>query len=336
MLGCQQKKDSMKISTFEGEDITSKANIIRDKQSKKARVNIEIDGSWKIYAGYTIDSINLENPVLSGNGKGSFELNVADSVRSYFQFVSERGKAILSEKHLPMTGGFNFRDLGGTRTKDGHYVKWGKLFRTDDLSNLTSQDLNYLSYIPIESIVDFRAKEEIIKTPDRIPQSVTNVYELSINPGNLSQDEFFSDKAKSTDFFNLMKDINLRLVSDSACINRYREFFKVLQDEENIPVLYHCTAGKDRTGMATALVYYALGVEEETIISDYLLSNTYLRDKYESIVKRYPQLSPVVSVDSAYLNAGLDKIKADYGTVENYLIKVLDVDISKMRSLYLY
>lgn len=333
---CQPKKQIMEKATFEGEDLTSRVQIIRDKKSKKATIKIDLQGPWKLYSGYSIDDINFANPILIGSGTGTFDLNVADSIRSYFELVTDSGKAILSEKHLPMTGGFNFRDLGGVRTLDGRYVKWGKLFRTDDLYNLTPQDLSYLSYIPIQSVVDFRSKEEIMKTPDRLPQSVANVFELSLSPGNLFQNEMYSDEGKTMDFTRFMKDIYILLVSDSTCINRYREFFQVLQDEDNAPVLFHCTAGKDRTGMATVLVYYALGVDEDTIMSDYLTSNIYLKDKYTSIVERYPKLAPVVSVDADYLQAALSQIKSEFGTVENYLVKILGVDIDKMKSLYLY
>lgn len=331
---CNQNKPDM-TATFEGEDLTQNAQILRDKETKKASIKIDIQGPWQLYYGYSTDSIDFSRPLLTGEGSGEFELNVADSLRSYFELVTDNGKAILTDKHLPMTGGYNFRDLGGVRTTEGRYVKWGKLFRADDLANLTPSDLNYLNYLPVRSIVDFRSQQEIKSAPDRYPKSVMNNFDLSIAPGNLTPDQIMADFTK-IDFAGLMQEINVLLVSDSTAINRYREFFQILLDEDNVPVLYHCTAGKDRTGMATALILLGLGVDEETVINDYLLSKVYLADKYAPMVERYPQMAPLMTVEREYLQAGLDEIKADHGSVENYLKTVLGVDIKKLKSMYLY
>lgn len=322
-------------ATFEGEDLTPNAQIVRDRETKAATLKLDLQGPWKIYYGYSPDKIDFSRPLLTGEGGGEFALNVADSIRSYFQLVTDNGKALLTDKHLPMTGGYNFRDLGGIRTTEGRYVKWGKLFRSDDLVNLTPQDLTYLNHLDIHSIVDFRSADEIKNAPDRCPASVMNSFELSITPGNLSP-EHIQNNFNKIDFSQFMVDINEELVSDSSAIDRYREFFQLLTDKDNIPVLYHCTAGKDRTGMATALILFSLGVDEKTIMDDYLLSSVYLVDKYAPIVERYPQMAPLVTVKKEYLQAGIDKMKQDYGSVENYLVQVLGVDISKMRDLYLY
>lgn len=331
---CQEKKMDMK-AMFEGNDLTQNVQIERDSNTKLATIKIKIKGTWKLYAGPSVDSINFDNPLLTGEGDGTYALNVPDSIRSYFQLITDDGKAILAENHLPMAGGYNFRDLGGIRTTEGRYVKWGKLFRSDDLVNLTEEDLHYLSSIPIFSIVDFRSGEEVKDAPDKIPGSVHNDYHLALSPGNLSV-EHIKSNLNNMDFSKYMEDLNIHLVSDSACISRYREFFKVLQDKDNAPVLYHCSAGKDRTGLATALILYSLGVDEDTIMEDYLLSNVYLKDKYAPMKERFPQLAPMLSVKSEYLQAGLNKIKEEYGTVENYLVKVLGVDINRMKDMYLY
>lgn len=331
---CQEKKMNM-TAMFEGNDLMQNAQIVRDKNTKLATIKININGSWKLFAGPTVDSINFDNPLLIGEGSGTYALNVPDSIRSYFQLITEDGKAILAENHLPMNGGYNFRDLGGIRTVEGKYIKWGKLFRADDLLNLDDADLHYLSSIPIHSVVDFRSGEEIKEAPDKMPGSVYNDYHLILNPGNISM-EHIKANLNNIDFSHYMEDINIQLVSDSNCISRYREFFKILQDEDNAPILYHCSAGKDRTGLATALILYSLGVDDKTIMEDYLLSGTYLQDKYNPMKERFPQLAPLLTVKSEYLQAALDKIKEDYGTIDNYLVTILDVDINKMKEIYLY
>lgn len=329
---CKRKEQK---AMYEGKDLSKNAQVIRDKETKAATLYIDVQQPWQLYGGHTVESIDFSQPLLEGVTGGVFSLDVADSIRSYFQLVTDEGKSILAERHLPMTGGYNFRDIGGVRTKDGRYVKWGKLFRTDDLAKLTEADLAYLSDIPVRSVVDFRAKDEMKMAPDRLPVSVEYDYNLNIEPGNIMGGgmEFDID---TVDFNCLMMDMNRLLVTDSSAVNHYREFFRLLQDEDKLPLMYHCSAGKDRTGMATALILYALGVDDETIMDDYLASAVFLADKYDKYVKQYPRIEPLMTVKAEFLQAGIDKIREDYGSVENYLTDVLNVDPSRMQELYLY
>lgn len=330
-------KETQLTAEYSGEDISKNISIIRDKVTKAASIQIYTQGQWTLYAGQTVDKIDFEEPVAKGIDSGTFSLDVTDSVRSYFQIITENGKAILSDRHLPMTQGYNFRDLGGYHTIDGKYIKWGKVFRSDDLHNLSPEDLHYLSEIPIVSIVDFRSEEEINLQPDKNPISTKENYKFSITPGNLMDAVRNNmDKMTTEEINSLMMDMNRLLVSDSSCVKQYKKFFSLLQNEENIPLLFHCTAGKDRTGMGSALFLSALGVDEQTIVKDYLLSNMYLANKYAKIKAENPKLSALFEVKQEFLQAGLDKIKTDYGSIENYLIKVLDVDIQTLRDKYLY
>lgn len=324
---------------YSGKDISNDVNIIRAKTTKNASVQVYTKGGvWKLYAGTSIESIDLTEPITGGKDSGTFPINVPDNVRSYFQIETEEGKAILSDRHLPMSGGYNFRDLGGYRTTDGRYVKWGgKIFRSDDLHNLTDEDLNYLSSIPLVSIVDFRSDDEREAAPDKNPESVKENYKYAISPGNL-MGAIKADLQNITEMKadTLMMGMNELLVSDPACIDQYRKFFELLQDDKNVPLMFHCSAGKDRTGMGAALILFSLGVDEQTIINDYLLSNKYLANKYAAYKAAYPALSSLFEVKPQFLQAGIDKIRKDHGSVDNYLTKVLNVDITKMRDKYLY
>lgn len=332
MVSCN---NNLKKAEYSGSDISDKVFITRDKQTKQASLVIDVEGKWSIYVGNTVESIDLSKALIMGEGRGIYSLAVSDTIRNYFQLVTQEGNTILAERHLPMKGGYNFRDLGGFRTQDGKYVKWGKVFRSDELHNLTDADLIYLKNIPLISIVDFRSETEIASAPDKNPASVLRNYALSINPGNLtSVDEIANlpeDKLK-----NIMLDINRMLVTDSVCVDQYRTFFSLLQDEKDTPLMFHCTAGKDRTGMGAALFLYSLGVDEEDILQDYLSSNIYLKEKYADFTTLYPQFKSLMGVSPEYLKAGLDEIKTQYGSIDSYLTKTLNVDLNKMRELYLY
>ncbi len=330
-------KDALPKAEYSGNDISKDVSIIRNKATKAASLQIYTEGEWSLYAGSSAENIDFTKAVAIGTGSGTFSLSVNDSVREYFQIVTDNGKAIVADRHLPMTGGYNFRDLGGYRNTEGKYVKWGKIFRSDDLHMLTDADLSYLSAIPLVSIVDFRSETEIEQAPDKNPASVKTNYAYSINPGNLMavvKDDPNNLTPEKAD--KLMMDMNILLVTDSACINRYRELFQLLQNDADTPLMFHCSAGKDRTGMGAALILSALGVDEQTIIKDYLLSNIYLANKYAKYKELNPAFASLLEVKQEFLQAGLDRIKQDHGSIENYLTKVLGVDIQKMKEIYLY
>lgn len=327
--------NTMNKATYTGNDLSDKVYITRDKTTKQASLVINIPGKWELYSGSSVDNIDFSKSIAKGDSNGTYSLNVNDTARSYFQIVTEQGSAILAERHLPMTGGYNFRDLGGFKTTDGKYVKWGKVFRSDDLNKLTDADLKYLNSIPLISIIDFRSPSEIKLSPDKMPRSTRNNYAFSITPGNLSSIDDI--KNMTTDQINnTMKSINQMLVTDSSCIAQYRLYFDLLQDEAETPLMFHCSAGKDRTGMGAALFLYSLGVDEKTILNDYLSSNKYLGDKYKPILTQHPNLKPLLEVDESFLKAGIEQIKKDHGSIENYLTNILNVDLNKMRQLYLY
>ncbi len=314
--------------------VIQKVYIIKDKKTKATSLNIEAEGYWELYAGTSFESIDKTTPILTGNGSGIFPLNVNESIRIYFELVTNNGTLLLAERHLPMVGGYNFRDLGGFKTKEGRYTKWGKLFRADELSNLTEEDLQYLSSIPITSVIDFRAQSEVKRTPDKLPHTVRFTYPIAITPGNLSS-EGIQANLLSTNIDTQMKYMNRLLVSDPPCVRAFRIFFAIVQNNLSAPLIFHCSAGKDRTGMAAALVLYSLGVDEQTIMEDYLASKIYLSDKYDAFIAKYPRAESIFTVKKMFLQAGINQIKRDHGSVMDYLTKVLKVDIVRMRRLYL-
>ncbi|MCD8172769.1 MAG: tyrosine-protein phosphatase [Alistipes sp.] len=335
LAGC---KNSMKTKEtgYSGEDISGIIEILRDRDTKTASVHISEDTEWALYAGPTVEDIDITEAVESGRADGDFPIDVPSDTRSYFQVVTPEGRAIMAERHLPMSGGFNFRDLGGYRMQDGRYVKWGKLLRSDEMNNLTEEDLTYLASVPLVSVVDFRSEEEIAKAPDRLPSTVTHHYAYSIAPGNLSENISLSKMPTEEEAVSLMEDINRLFVSDGQVVGQYRRLFELLADEANAPLLFHCTAGKDRTGIAAALILYALGADDETVMRDYLLSGQYAAVKYDALTNRFPELGPFMTVRQNYLDAALREIDDRYGSVAEYLTGTLGADLEALREIYLY
>lgn len=323
VISCNKSNNQTSIDST-----TPEVKIIRDHSKKAYLVFNEDVDQW---------SVNKSNQlVLKGSSKQGDTIYIpnSDTIFAVYQFLTPNASMQLAEEHLPMTGGYNYRDLGGIETKNNKITKRGLIFRSDDLFNLNQSDLDYLSSIPLITIVDFRSEEEIKANPDKLPSSVKKHDLLNINPGNVM--EFMKkDNFDSIQCFNSMKAMNKALVTDSASISEYREFFKLLQDSVNIPLLFHCSAGKDRTGMGAALILYALGVSEDLIYQNYLESNLYLADKYKSLKDKNPNMTPLFEVHKEYLQAGFDEMKAKYGSVDNYLVDILNVDTLNFRRKFL-
>ena len=303
--------DDEKITVgYSGKDVSGEAELIRDKETKKAVLNVSSDKAWTLYAGSTAEEIDLNTPVMSGDGKGSFDLSADAGKRVVFMFKNTEGQALLAERLLPVTG-YNFRDLGGIKNKEGKFVRWGKLFRTDEMNKLGTEDLTYLASTGLKTVVDFRTATEkeggfggmLLPSPDKLPSTVKNPYDLEINAGNIFSDEIIGSISKGLseeETAQIMIDGYIEMISYDDYVAKYKEFFKYVQDENALPLSYHCSAGKDRTGVATMLILSALDVDKETIMKDYMLSKDYIKGKYDSYLKFYPQIAPLVTVDEKY------------------------------------
>lgn len=238
-----------------------------------------------------------------------------------------------SSRILKVEGGYNFRDLGGLITTEGKTIKKSLLFRTDELSALQPDDLALLAGYDVRTVVDFRTNEEREKSVDRIPVTCKNEVHLDILAANM--DTFVAEIQKgTTNFKKILIDFYRELVLGQNAIDQFVKFFEILQNPVDTAVIYHCTAGKDRTGIATALILKALAVDWKEIESDYLLSNEFLKNKYASYLAQNPKYADLFLVQSDYLKSAMDAIHEKYGSVEHYLTTVLKVDIDLMKDIY--
>jgi protein-tyrosine phosphatase len=228
-----------------------------------------------------------------------------------------------SLRHVPLQGAINFRDLGGYTTADGRHVKWNVIYRSADISKLTPADLDTLRARHIWYDVDLRGTMESAKAPDKI------------NPGT----DYILCPAGSDSLNNRMQQ-NMMQTRDgdsmmlawytntSYLTARYQPFFaKLLALPDTDALIFHCTAGKDRTGIGAALLLYALGVPYATIEADYTATNYYrAQDNGRSLqfmVTQYHLNQGVAhamnSANARYLAATFDAIRSRYGSVDHYL-----------------
>ena len=250
-------------------------------------------------------------------------------------------------RKLPFTGAHNFRDLGGYKTSDGKTVKWGKVYRSDNLHSLTDEDLKYMERLNLKSVVDFRSDEERNEEPDRLTPDMTPIllpikFEPEGVTENLTRDLTFGNLDSS----NLLRDFNIILVKEFT--EEYREFFRHIVDNGGEPFLLHCTAGKDRAGFGSAMILTVLGVPREKIIEDYLLTNTYVSDHVdrkllETELKTFfradsENLRKINFVEERYIQAAFDTIDSHWGGMDQYISEGLNLteeDINKIKDYYL-
>lgn len=250
---------------------------------------------------------------------------------------------------------FNTRDLCDLKTNDGLYVKENRLIRSGSLHKLSPKDIETLKQSNLKVVVDFRSEYEFLNKPDIKIDGVKYINLPALAKYKVAKKKNFSHADANLLYLvdkkqggkTLLMNTYKSLFTTEVGLNAYKEFFKVLQENKEGAVLWHCSQGKDRAGMATFLVLYALGVPIEECINDYLYTNIAMEKKIEEltpIVLRLsnndtsllPLLKEVFSADLSYLNASLDVIKEAHGSIENLLINVLNVDIDKLKSNYLY
>ena len=259
----------------------------------------------------------------------------------------------LREDHrkLPFSGAHNFRDLGGYKTQDGKTVKWGKIYRSDNLHSLTDEDVSYMERLDIKSVVDFRSNEERENEPDRLTPNMTQVLlPIQFRPKEIDDDKI-EDLMKDLTFgnldsSNLLYDFNIAIVKQFT--EEYKQFFRHIVDNNAEPLVLHCTAGKDRAGFASAMVLSILGVPREKVIEDYLLTNTYVKDHVDSEMLEIElktffradsdNLRKINLVEERYIQAAFDTIDNHWGGMDKYIadgLELTEADLAKIKDYYL-
>jgi protein-tyrosine phosphatase len=221
-------------------------------------------------------------------------------------------------RHLNLSGASNFRDLGGYPTSDGRTVRWRQIFRSNHLGHLTDDDASVLRQLGVRSAFDFRGAEERTAALCVMPE--ISVHSLPVEPTVVAALRAIAaaGTALSTDHaVDVMRDSYRSYVQKNT--PRFRALFAHLL-EDRAPLVIHCTAGKDRTGFACALILHTLGVSDDIISEDYLLTNRFYRRDPNSSSDLPDDVKQVLgSVQASFLAAAFEAIDADYGGLETYL-----------------
>lgn len=263
---------------------------------------------------------------------------------------------------IKLEGTINTRDLGGLRTATGRAVRKGLLIRTDCLCELTEKDIGYLSALPARYDVDFRNRKEIEERPERkipgcsiVNLSITEDHNLGRlpaphedygiqDPRLLSLFDFIYSLSEEGDAKTGMEQSYRNYVSSKRGQEGYSKFLDlVLRNEGSGAILFHCADGKDRSGVASFLLLSALGVDFDTILEDYLLTNRSVEGKKErrrEVLLSHRVKDPLLSsalylagVEPNWLVAAKDACVALAGSVDDYLEKCLAFGKEKRKRL---
>lgn len=255
----------------------------------------------------------------------------------------------------------NTRDLGGMLTSDGHKIKKHKLIRSGQLFFASEKDKEVLvNEYNLSLVIDFRSSAEKEEKPDPAMPGINYVFNpimKEITKGITRDKKSDNDTVKMIvlDMANdvkraekYMEDIYESILNSDYALSQYAKFIDLLINNENGATLWHCTAGKDRAGFATFLVLECLGVDKETIIQDYLLTNEYTKKDVNKMIDNikkeyvYPLIDQVVKalfgIKREYLENIYDSIDKEYGNMHNFLytkIGLNDEKIAKMRKMFL-
>lgn len=261
---------------------------------------------------------------------------------------------------LPVEGIVNARDLGGYPAADGRTVRSGILFRAASLADATDADLDYLARIPVKEVIDFRMDFELKGRADRMAPGAEYVrIPVNSSAGSKLDDDESTRKMKERKHFDINKVIMIAAFHEKAqalaqelypnmvfhpeCQQQFAAFLQEVVAADGGAVLFHCTQGKDRTGLASAFLLSALGVDREHIVADFDITNRVYEKQVKRLSRRVrlfggkePELAVIQSLIGANTEnfiKTLDQIDATYGSMTEYLTGPLGLSQEDIRTL---
>jgi protein-tyrosine phosphatase len=244
----------------------------------------------------------------------------------------------------------NLRDLGGYATSEGATVASRLAYRSNQLSGITPGDMERLAELGLANAYDLRTAAEREARPEELPPEVNyvvlDVLEDSPQAGPAQLERLMQDPQEANEALGggqveeLFKASYREFVSLPSAQEGFGDLFRALGDEAQLPAVFHCTTGKDRTGWAAAAFLTLLGVPRDVVMEDYLRSNDNIIPAYQSVIDAFVEAGgdasipvAILGVKEEYLESAFDEMETRYGTIESYFAEGLGIDAAQQEAL---
>lgn len=263
-----------------------------------------------------------------------------DGKAAYNDLTTRGGdSAAVSARYIGLENTINFRDLGGLKTKDGRTVRKGFIYRSDNLSKLETEDFGRFNALRIATVYDLRTDHEIQGKEDHLPANVRYQH-TPVVQDNAGEIKGLKKRVLNGEITEQQaRDMTAKFYADAVTVNigSVKNILTQITSSDQ-PVLYHCSAGKDRTGIISALILSILNVDRQLIVDDFMVSNYYRRARAEKTLGKAklgriikPKLNMdaieiLSTVDESFINATFNAIDSTYGGMEPFIENELGIN----------
>jgi protein-tyrosine phosphatase len=309
-------------------------------------VSWQLDGGDRavdVAAGPTPDTVDHVHSITMPAGQRQVRLDVPAAQRWYVSVSPHDGGAavVAAERRLPFEGVLNFRDLGGYQTADGRRTRWGRIFRADALHGLTPSDRAIFESLKLRVIYDLRSDLEREQKPNSVPPP-DGLRSVPLPLISSRQADLASIAEQVKDGEGFLLHVYRGMIAQSAPV--FGQLLTGLTEDSGLPAVFHCAAGKDRTGTTAAILLSALGVDDDDILDDYELTSRHrTEERRREVMSNLEQfgLSPEIAAGLLHtprwvMATVLEEIRSTYGDVEGYLtgpVGMTDGEVARLRRL---